>query len=149
MSSLSVNCSVSVCDSMLSLSDNFRGFKKKYTSYGLTICIFLLGKHFAVSHSLSFTITGGAARHEKVKPKTWRILTSIDAITMTTDSFLLMVITTDPALFWARCSFHTPLVFAKILYQQRVYHWPIAAGSSENIRSFWMFERFFYAFPYW
>ena len=29
---------------------------------------------------LSYTITGGAARHEKVKPKTWRILASADAI---------------------------------------------------------------------
>ena len=27
---------------------------------------------------LSYTITGGAARHEKVKPKTWRIFTFAD-----------------------------------------------------------------------
>ena len=37
---------------MLLLSDIFRGFKEKYTSYCLTICIFLLGKHFAVSHCI-------------------------------------------------------------------------------------------------
>ena len=30
--------------------------------------------------SLSYTITGGAARHEKVKPKTWQISASADAI---------------------------------------------------------------------
>ena len=30
------------------------------------------------SQSLSYTITGGAARHEKVKPKTWRIFTFAD-----------------------------------------------------------------------
>ena len=32
----------------------------------------------------SFPITGGAAGRKQVAPKTWRILTSIDAISMTT-----------------------------------------------------------------
>ena len=38
-----------------------------------------------------YTITGGAARHEKVKPKTWRILASADA----TWYLQLQVFTTD------------------------------------------------------
>ena len=41
--------------------------------------------------SLSYTITGGAARQEKVKPKTWRILASADA----TWYLRLQVFTTD------------------------------------------------------
>ena len=40
---------------------------------------------------LSYTITGGAARHEKVKPKTWRISASADA----TWYLRLQVFTTD------------------------------------------------------
>ena len=41
--------------------------------------------------ALSYTITGGAARHEKVSPKTWRIFTFADANWF----WRLMVITTD------------------------------------------------------
>ena len=41
--------------------------------------------------ALSYTITGGAARHEKVKPKTWRISASADA----TWYLRLQVFTTD------------------------------------------------------
>ena len=44
-----------------------------------------------VHHPLSYTITGGAARHEKVKPKTWRISASADA----TWYLRLQVFTTD------------------------------------------------------
>ena len=40
---------------------------------------------------LSYTITGGAALHEKVKPKTWRISASADAIWF----LRLQVFTTD------------------------------------------------------
>ena len=44
-----------------------------------------------LSLSLSYTITGGAARHDKVKPKTWRISASADA----TWYLRLQVFTTD------------------------------------------------------
>ena len=46
--------------------------------------IFLVGFYFVnldALYTLSFTnISGGAARHEKVSPKTWRILAFADAI---------------------------------------------------------------------
>ena len=45
-----------------------------------------------------YYITGGPARQKKVKPKTWRISSFADAISMTTGPYVfLMVITTDQA----------------------------------------------------
>ena len=46
---------------------------------------------YNICKPLSYTITGGAARHGKVKPKTWRISASADA----TWYLRLKVFTTD------------------------------------------------------
>ena len=58
---------------------------------------------------LSYTITGGAARHEKVKPKTWRILASADAIWF----LRLQVFTTDQPRCYAFDKVLSPLVFTE------------------------------------
>ena len=61
-------------------------------------------------HSLSFTnISGGAARHEKVSPKTWRILAFADAIWFLS----LQVFTTDQPRSRAFKNTFAPLFFAK------------------------------------
>ena len=60
--------------------------------------------------ALSFTnISGGAARHEKVSPKTWRILAFADAIWFLS----LQVFTTDQPRSRAFKKTFAPLVFAK------------------------------------
>ena len=61
---------------------------------------------------LSFTniISGGAARHEKVSPKTWRILAFADAIWFLS----LQVFTTDQPRSRAFKKTFAPLAFAKI-----------------------------------
>ena len=58
---------------------------------------------------LSYTITGGAARQEKVKPKTWRISASADA----TWYLRLQVFTTDQPRCYAFDKVFPPLVFAE------------------------------------
>jgi hypothetical protein len=64
---------------------------------------------------LSYNISGGSARLQKVKPKTWRIFTFADArMTRRHWSQILVVITTEQGSFWARYHFHIPLIFAKI-----------------------------------
>ena len=63
--------------------------------------------------SLSFTnISGGAARHEKVSPKTWRILAFADAIWFLS----LQVFTTDQPRSRAFKKTFAPLFFAKNFY---------------------------------
>ena len=62
---------------------------------------------------LSFTnISGGAARHEKVSPKTWRILAFADAIWFLS----LQVFTTDQPRSLAFKKTFAPLAFAKNFY---------------------------------
>ena len=62
---------------------------------------------------LSFTnISGGAARHEKVSPKTWRILAFADAIWFLS----LQVFTTDQPRSRAFKKTFAPLAFAKKFY---------------------------------
>ena len=62
---------------------------------------------------LSFTnISGGAARHEKVSPKTWRILAFADAIWFLS----LQVFTTDQPRSRAFKKTFAPLFFAKNFY---------------------------------
>ena len=62
---------------------------------------------------LSFTnISGGAARHEKVSPKTWRILAFADAIWFLS----LQVFTTDQPRSRTFKRTFAPLVFAKKFY---------------------------------
>ena len=62
---------------------------------------------------LSFTnISGGAARHEKVSPKTWRILAFADAIWFLS----LQVFTTDQPRSRAFKKPFAPLAFAKKFY---------------------------------
>ena len=62
--------------------------------------------------ALSYTITGGAARHEKVKPKTWRISASADAIWL----LRLQVFTTDQPRCYAFDKVLPPLVFTEKNY---------------------------------
>ena len=62
--------------------------------------------------ALSYTITGGAARHEKVKPKTWRISASADAIWF----LRLQVFTTDQQRCYAFDKVLPPLVFTEKNY---------------------------------
>ena len=64
-------------------------------------------------YPLSFTnISGGAARHEKVSPKTWRILAFADAIWFLS----LQVFTTDQPRSRAFKKPFAPLAFAKKFY---------------------------------
>ena len=63
-------------------------------------------------HPLSYTITGGAARQEKVKPKTWRISASADAIWF----LRLQVFTTDQPRCYAFDKVLPPLVFTEKNY---------------------------------
>ena len=65
-----------------------------------------------ISSPLSYTITGGAARHEKVKPKTWRISASADA----TWYLRLQVFTTDQPRCYAFDKVLRLLVFLKKNY---------------------------------
>ena len=57
-------------------------FRPTCCSHIITITILYPYEFIKTSSSpynpLSYTITGGAARHEKVKPKTWRIFTFAD-----------------------------------------------------------------------
>ena len=73
--------------------------------------------------SLSFTnISGGAARHEKVSPKTWRILAFADAIWFLS----LQVFTTDQPRSRA-----FKKTFAPLLLQKKFMAWLF---SGENQR---------------
>ena len=73
---------------------------------------------FSVFEPLSFTnISGGAARYEKVSPKTWRILAFADAIWFLS----LQVFTTDQPRSRAFKKTFAPLVFAKKLYDLVVF----------------------------
>ena len=69
----------------------------------------ILQKYVSMSTSLSYTITGGAARHEKVKPKTWRISASADAIWF----LRLQVFTTDQPRCYAFNKVLPPLAFTE------------------------------------
>ena len=60
----------------------------------------------------STNISGGAARHEKVSPKTWRILAFADAIWFLS----LQVFTTDQPRSRAFKKTFAPLAFAKKLW---------------------------------
>ena len=94
-------------------------FKKMATKQRLKTQYFVILKKcteritIAVLLSLSFTnISGGAARHEKVSPKTWRILAFADAIWFLS----LQVFTTDQPRSRAFKKTFAPLFFAKNFY---------------------------------
>ena len=79
---------------LLMLSTDNASFKAKNIRAGSPdlfmsmACIMNISSIFSAQFSLRSTelyyITGGSARGQKVKPKTWRILTFADAISMTT-----------------------------------------------------------------
>ena len=66
-----------------------------------------------LKNSLSYTITGGAARHEKSEAENMADFDVNWRHNHDNWFLMLMVITTDLAHFRARHSFHTPLVLAK------------------------------------
>ena len=67
---------------------------------------------------LSFTnISGGAARHEKVSPKKWRILAFADAIWSLVQCLSLQVFTTDqPRSRAFKKTFSPPVFLQKVLW---------------------------------
>jgi hypothetical protein len=70
---------------------------------------------YSGSGTLSYTITGGPARHQKVSPKTWRISAFADA-RMTPSAIwflLLMQLPLNKAQFWARYDFYSPWFLQK------------------------------------
>ena len=68
---------------------------------------------FLQSNTLSYTITGGAARHENVSAKTWRISGFADANWF----WRLMVITTDLPRSYAFNKVLRPPGFLRIFFQ--------------------------------
>ena len=76
---------------------------------------------------LSYTITGGAARHEKVKPKTWRISASADA----TWYLRLQVFTTDQPRCYAFDKVLPPLVFT-----EKICGFPVFGTNLQEKNSF-------------